>query len=104
MMFMNIIYIIFIAVLVVSFITGVLVTKFDKNISKRVERVKEVIENTICGQLNKTALQVPDLPVVEESRTQALEISGQYDIQSSSDAVEYYEVPILIPIPDDQQI
>ena len=32
-MFMNIIYVIFIAILVVSFITGVLVTKFDKNLS-----------------------------------------------------------------------
>ncbi len=104
MMFMNIIYIIFIAILIVSFITGVLVTKFDKSLSQRVERVKEVIENTICGQLNNTMLKVPDLPVVEESRTQALKISGEYSIQNTSNDDEYYEIPILIPIQDDQSL
>ena len=104
MMFMNIIYVIFIAILIVSFITGVLVTKFDKSLSQKVEKVKEVIENTICGQLNKTMLQVPDLPAVEESRTQALVISGEYNIQTANENVEYYDVPILIPIPDDQQV
>ena len=104
MMFMNIIYVIFIAILIVSFITGVLVTKFDKNIRVQVEKVKEVIENTICGQLNRTMIKMPDLPVVENQKTQALEISGQYNIQSTSESVEYYEVPILIPLPDDQQI
>ena len=104
MMFMNIIYVIFIAILIVSFITGVLVTKFDKNIRVQVEKVKEVIENTICGQLNRTMIKMPDLPVVENQKTQALEISGQYNIQSTNDSVEYYEVPILIPIPDDEII
>lgn len=104
MMFMNIIYVIFIAILVVSFITGVLVTKFDKNLSRHVEKVKEVIENTICGQLSKTVMNMPDLPVVEESKTKALEISGEYNIQSTNETVEYYEVPILIPIPDDEII
>ena len=104
MMFMNIIYVIFIAILIVSFITGVLVTKFDKNIRVQVEKVKEVIENTICGQLNRTMIKMPDLPVVENQKTQALEISGQYNIQSTNDNVEYYEVPILIPIPDDEII
>ena len=38
------------------------------------------------------------------TKTKALEISGEYNIQSTNDSVEYYEVPILIPIPDDQQI
>ena len=104
MMFMNIIYVIFIVILIVSFITGVLVTKFDKNIRVHVEKVKEVIENTICGQLNSDMLQTTDLPVVDEPKNQALEISGQYNIQSTSESVEYYEVPILIPLPDDQQI
>lgn len=104
MMFMNIIYIIFIVILIVSFITGIIVTKFDKNLSRHVEKVKEVIENTICGQLNKTAIQVSELPEIEEPKNQVLDISGEYRIQQTNNVVEYYEVPILIPIPEDQQI
>ena len=49
-------------------------------------------------------MNMPDLPVVEESKTKALEISGEYNIQSTNETVEYYEVPILIPIPDDEII
>jgi hypothetical protein len=44
-MFMNIIYIIFVVILIVSFITGIIVTKFDKNLSRHVKDTRTSLLN-----------------------------------------------------------